>query len=81
MDQLHRDAGFHRPTVACLAELGREKGQEGAEALAAGEQQVLGDLGQVGVVSRCRLEQSLLDAGEGVPHPRDPNEPLEVVHS
>ena len=80
MDELDGDTGLHRPTVAGLSELGREQGEQWAEALAAGQQQVLGDLGQVGIVGGRGLEQTFLHVGERVPHPGYTNETLEVVH-
>jgi hypothetical protein len=66
--------------IAAVPELGSEQCQEGTEALAAGEQEMLCDLGQVGVVRRGSFEQSLLDTSERIPDNGNTNETLEVFH-
>jgi hypothetical protein len=63
-----------------MAELGCEKGQEGSEPLASRQEKVLCDLGQIGVVGGCRLQQPLLDTGERIPDNWNTNETLEVFH-
>jgi hypothetical protein len=67
--------------ITALPELGGEEREQGSKPLSTGEEEVLGDLGEVGVVGRSRLEQTLFDPGQGVPDTGDANETLEVVHS
>jgi hypothetical protein len=66
--------------VAALAELRGEEGEKGSKSLASGKQQMLGDLGEIGIIGRCSLEKPLLDAGEGFPNSGNTNEALEVFH-
>ena len=81
MDQLHRDPGLYRAMVPARPELGGEQGQEWSEALAAGQEEVLCDLGQIGVVGGGGLEQPLLDTCQRIPDNGNTNETLEVFHS
>jgi hypothetical protein len=67
--------------VAARAELAGEEGEERPEALATGEKEMLGDLGQIWVIGRRGLEQSFLDPGERLPNIGNTNETLEVFHS
>ncbi len=64
VDQLDGHPGFHRAMAPGVGpELGSEEGEQRAKPLAPGEEEMLGDLGQVRVVGGGGLEQPLL-------HPR-----------
>ena len=72
MDELDRHAAQHHLVgdlaVAGGVGAGRD-GQSRAEALAAGADQVAGDLGEIGVVGDDRVAQGLLDPFELAIHP------------
>jgi hypothetical protein len=57
MDQLDGDTGLDRAVISARAELGGEECEQRSEPLPAGEEQVLGDLGEIGVVRGRRVEQ------------------------
>jgi hypothetical protein len=80
MDQFHGHPGLDRAAILGRAQLRCEQGEHGAETLAAGEQKVLGDLGQVGVIRRRCLEQALLDTAQALPNSGNRNKTLEVFH-
>ena len=81
MDQLHRDAGFDRAMIVGGAKLCSQQGKQRAKAFSSREKQMLGDLGEVGVIGSRRFEQTLFHSGERGPYAGDTNEALEFIHS
>ena len=62
------------------SEFSRQEGQQGPEALASGEQQMLGDLGQIGIVGGGRFEESFLHFGQSVPDVGQSNQIVQIGH-
>ena len=72
MDELDGDPGLDRATITGRSELGGEESEKGSIPLAAGGEEVLGDVGETGVVGGRRLVEASFDvchafpdAGEG----------------
>ncbi len=80
VDQLNGYTCLYGPVVLRRTELGCQQREQRAESLAAGEEQMLGDLGQIGVVGGGRIDQSFLDDFELFPDSGNMYETLEVFH-
>src|SRR5690606_22187236 len=80
VDQLDCDPRLDRSMVPGGAELGGEEGQQWTEPFAPGQQQMLGDFGQICVVSGRRLEQACLDPVQFLPNSGNTDKTLEVFH-
>ena len=78
--ELGGDSGLNRTVVSRRPKFGREKGEEWPETLAARQQQMLGNLRQIGVVRCRRFEEALLDAAQLLPNSGNTNKTLEVFH-
>ena len=75
MDEFDGHPGLDGPPSSDGPEFGGEQSQQRAESLPTSEQQMLGDLGEVGVVGCGRFEESFLDFTESIPDSGNPTRP------
>ena len=81
VDELDGDAGLDRAAVTGRSELGGEEGEKGPISLAAGREEVLGDVGETGLAGGGRLVEAPFDVCHAFPDAGERDQLVKLGHA